>query len=519
MVVEMPGCHCKESPACSTLPAMKNRLATKIFLAFFFSLAVIAALLVGMQTAVLRNFTEYVSRTELEGLGSLETRLIEIHERDGGWDTLRDNHRAWGHLLEDQGVVMHPPHPPPPHGDGFPGRPPLPPPEDEASRRARRGEIRFPPPGNPPPDRQPDPLRIGLRLSLFDADKHLIAGPRHPVEEFTLDPLEAGGRIIGWLGLHRMKDLPNPLAKTFLERQATFFYASCAAALILTALVTLLFSRQILGPVKAMTRGTRALISRRFDTRIQVRSKDELGQLARDFNTLAKTLEQYEASRKQWISDISHELRTPLAVLRGEIEALQDGVRKAEPETLSSLHAEAVRIGKLVEDLHLLSLADSEALLSGNGELDPAEVLRDTVRLFQDRMAERGLALDLNILEKPGARIEGNADRLKQVFSNLLENTLRYANTPGTLHISAFSEGKRVTVLFEDSGPGVPPESLPRLFDRLYRVEPSRSRELGGSGLGLSICKQIVEALDGEISAEHSALGGLCIRLTFPWKP
>jgi len=339
------------------------------------------------------------------------------------------------------------------------------------------------------------------------------------VEEFTLQPLEAHDRIIGWLGLHRMKNLADPLAEAFLQRQATFFYLSCAAALVLTALVTMFLSRQILGPVKALTRGTQALISRRFRTRIPVRSRDELGQLARDFNILARTLEQYETTRKQWISDISHELRTPLAVLRGEIEALQDGVREAEPDTLSSLHAEAVRIGKLVEDLHLLSLVDSEALLHGKTDLDPLDILRDTVRLFQARVEERGLSLVLDIREKTGTRMEGNADRLKQVFSNLLENTLRYTSSPGTVRITAFSKGRQFLILFEDSAPGVPPESLSRLFERLYRVEPSRSRELGGSGLGLAICKQIVEALSGEIAAENSALGGLCIRLTLPLKP
>jgi len=336
------------------------------------------------------------------------------------------------------------------------------------------------------------------------------------MEEFTLKPLEDGDRIIGWLGLHSAKGFTDPLAEAFLRKQTIFLLLAGAAALVLTALVTLFLSREILGPVKALTKGTQALISRRFQQRISVRSRDELGQLSRDFNTLARTLEQYETIRRQWLSDISHELRTPLSVLRGEIEALQDGTREANTQSMSSLHAEVIRLGRLVEDLHLLSLADSQDLVPRKKRLDPIEVLRETVGLFQSRVKERGLHLDVDMEGEPHARIEGNPDRLKQVFSNILENTLRYADTPGTLKISTRSTGKSLTIRFEDSGPGVPPESLDRLFDRLYRVEQSRSRELGGSGLGLAICKQIVEAHEGRIETEHSSLGGLAIQITLP---
>ena len=175
-----------------------------------------------------------------------------------------------------------------------------------------------------------------------------------------------------------------------------------------------------------------------------------------------------------------------------------------------------MRIGKLVDDLHLLSLEDSRDLVFKKTKLDPIGVLHETVGLFENRVKERGMHFDLDMERKGTAKIEGNTDRLKQVFSNILENTLRYADAPGTLRISVRSIGQQLTIRFEDSGPGVPPESLGRLFDRLYRVEQSRSRESGGSGLGLAICRQIVEAHEGSIEAESSTLGGLAIQITLP---
>ena len=220
--------------------------------------------------------------------------------------------------------------------------------------------------------------------------------------------------------------------------------------------------------------------------------------------------------RRQWISDVSHELRTPLAILRGEIEALQDGVRKPDAQTFGSLHSEVVRIGGLVDDLHFLFALDSQNLVLERTKLDAVEVLGDVVALFRRRLEERGLRLDVRVEEGTTARIDGNEDRLKQVFGNILENALRYADAPGTLRIRALSSEGELRIRFEDSGPGVPQASLGRLFDRLYRVDSPRSRESGGSGLGLAICKQIVEAFDGSIAAESSTLGGLSITIDFP---
>jgi two-component system sensor histidine kinase BaeS len=231
---------------------------------------------------------------------------------------------------------------------------------------------------------------------------------------------------------------------------------------------------------------------------------------------MAQTLEKYEKMRQQWISDISHELRTPLSVLRGELEAVQDGVREMNRETLDSLHAEVLQVSKIVNDLHELSLADSGSFSLNKAPIDLLLILKNTLRNFRTRFEKQQIDLQEDLASEAPLRILGDADRLTQVFANLLENTLRYANAPGSLRVWIHRAAKQLTLYFDDSGPGVPAESLAHLFDRLYRVDKSRSRTRGGSGLGLSICKSIVDNLGGDIRAAASPSGGLRIEIVFP---
>jgi two-component system sensor histidine kinase BaeS len=283
--------------------------------------------------------------------------------------------------------------------------------------------------------------------------------------------------------------------------------------LLLAAIVAFLLSRHLLAPVGRLTAGTQALMSRQFDTRIEVESKDELGQLAADFNTMAQTLEKYERMRQQWISDIAHELRTPLSILCGEIEALKDGVRQVNRHSLNSLYSEARHLSKIVNDLHELSQADAGALSIKKVPVDPVAVLNGTLGHFKQGFVENQITIENYLENQPSITVFGDADRLQQLFSNLLENTLRYADAPGILKIGQERTKNRMILFFEDSGPGVPEEALEHLFDRLYRVDRSRSRARGGSGLGLSICKSIVNALGGEIRAANGNSGGLRIEV------
>ena len=231
---------------------------------------------------------------------------------------------------------------------------------------------------------------------------------------------------------------------------------------------------------------------------------------------MAQALEKHQQTQQQWLVDISHELRTPLAILRGEIEAMQDGVRTVTPQGLDSLHMEVMHLSRIVRDLHDLSLIESRSFSSEPAAVNLQEILTETLDCFRTRLNQRGIRLDMHETIAGDILILADADRLKQVFSNLLENTLRYAKVPGVLKISLEAGSGELSASFEDSGPGVPEESLALLFDRLYRVDRARSREHGGSGLGLAICKSIVESFGGKIGASNSPTGGLKVSMVFP---
>ena len=205
-----------------------------------------------------------------------------------------------------------------------------------------------------------------------------------------------------------------------------------------------------------------------------------------------------------------------LIVEQGEIEALQDGVRQTNRETLDSLHAEAVHMGNLVNDLHNLSLVESGSIQFKKEPLDLIKTVRACVQKYQSRFQESNISLADRLGDAEDIIISGDSDRLMQVFSNLLENTLRYTDAPGTLTVTLFRKNADAVVQFADTAPGVPQENLGRLFDRLYRVDPSRSRVQGGSGLGLAICKTIVEGHGGTISAQNAPSGGLQVTIVLP---
>jgi two-component system sensor histidine kinase BaeS len=477
-------------------------LAYKIFGVFLLTSLATVALTVGtVRFFAHRNFAAYIDHMEMDKLADLAQVLGSEFQTSGGWGRLQANPELWRRMVRSAGRGMR----------GWRGMPPEHRPPGDRRERGMSMHGAGPPPGGP----HWDMLAVGRRIYLLDAEKRLIAGQRGAADD-TVQVLSVGERPIGYLGISSGEPQWTPPEIAFLQRQNKLFYLIGAGIFILTACVSFFLSRHVLSPIRKLAEGTRALASRKLTTRIEVRSRDELGQLAGDFNVMAHTLEQYEEMRKRWISDISHELRTPLAILRGELEAIQDGVRKTDRAALDSLHAEVLHLGKIVDDLHELSLADAGGLRLERKPLDPLEVLRETLSLFATRLEGGRIALDADLADAPGVSLEGDAGRLAQVFSNILENTLRYADTPGSLSVRQRVSGDRLILTFEDSGPGVPEEALGRLFDRLYRVDPARTRGKGGSGLGLAICKAIVEAHGGTIAAANAPGGGLRIQVTLP---
>ncbi len=170
--------------------------------------------------------------------------------------------------------------------------------------------------------------------------------------------------------------------------------------LALAGLISFFLSKHFLAPIEKLTQGAKELSSLNFGTRIDVQTSDELGQLANTFNSMAQALEKNETLRKQWTSDVAHELRTPLAILRGEIEAMQDGVREMNAERLNSLHDETNRIGKLVDDLHQLFVADSENLVRQKSPVKPLAILKDVIDTFETRLTQTGIQLEANSIDE-----------------------------------------------------------------------------------------------------------------------
>jgi two-component system sensor histidine kinase BaeS len=478
---------------------MKIGITYRLFLAILAaaSLAVVCMLLI-MHWSIDRGFHRYVNSLEQTQLTKLAGRLEEHYARQGSWNVLKNDQGEWRRILaaslpeEDPG----PPDHERPYGRGALLR------DEEGAR----------PPGPPP--------RLGrgfaMRVVLLDAGKMPVAGPTGISGNIDLRPLRHRDRLVGYAGLLPRQRLSDERQLRFLKEQKLALSLVAGIVVLLAAGLSLPLANRLVRPIKALAAATDRLAAGEFTTRVPVASSDELGQLARDFNALALTLEKNEQARRQWVADISHELRTPLAILRGEIEALQDGVRQPTPDSIHSLHGEVLRLSRLVDDLYQLSLSDLGALTYRKEELDLADLLTTALASYRPEFAAKEIALKEEIPGDIKAVLFGDPERLRQLFANLLDNALKYTDPGGELAVRLVCHDNRAVIDLQDSAPGVPENELDMLFDRLYRAEASRSRESGGAGLGLAICRNIAEAHAGTITAQPSPMGGVWIRTTLP---
>ncbi|HYL89133.1 MAG TPA: sensor histidine kinase efflux regulator BaeS [Burkholderiales bacterium] len=358
------------------------------------------------------------------------------------------------------------------------------------------------------------PPQAVQRLTLLDSERRAVVGNPELSNAAVVRPVVVDKQVVGWIARVPERRISTAADLTFQRQQLRASWIIAGVALAVAALVAVVLARAFLQPLKRVAEATHRLAAGNYATRVEVASEDELGRLAADFNRLAESLERNETLRRRFMADVSHELRTPLAVLSGELEALEDGVRPLTRESLASLRAEIGALGKLVDDLNQLALADTGALAYRKETVDVVPLLAQALDSHRERLAEQGLAVETSW--NGAAPVFGDADRLRQMFRNLLENSARYTDRGGRVRVAARREAGRVRVDFEDSAPGVPGEALPQLFERFYRVDASRSRAHGGTGLGLAICRSIVEAHDGAISATPSPLGGLRVSVSLP---
>lgn len=244
------------------------------------------------------------------------------------------------------------------------------------------------------------------------------------------------------------------------------------------------------------------------------RSHDETAELARDFNTMAEHLEGYERERRALIADVAHELRTPLTILRGRLEAMEDGIVPLTVDEVRNLHGQTLLLTRLVEDLRTLSLVDAGRLEVHPREVDVPELIQRTVDGFEPRAAALGVGVSF---EAP-ATLASQADpeRLAQVVTNLLDNAVRATPRGGSVQVRLQPEGEGFRLEVADDGPGLAPGSEERVFERFYRADASRSRASGGSGLGLSIVKALVELHGGRVTAANQPAGGASFVVVIP---
>ncbi|MCH8543326.1 MAG: HAMP domain-containing protein [Alcanivorax sp.] len=380
-------------------------------------------------------------------------------------------------------------------------------------------------PGSPP--------RVPRYLLVIDEQRQPLYGDMdlNP-DEITLLPIQQGNRTLGWIGYPpRAADMQDAIDRRFRAQQLRTLALTTGIALLVALLGSWLLARYLVRPITAIAGMSRQLASGDYHHRLPEDRRDELGALSRDINHLAASLSKAALARDRWLADISHELRTPLAILQGEIEALVDGIRPADPKRLGSLHHEILHLRRLIDDLHDLALADAGTLRYQMAPLDFSALIDEQAGLFEDSFRQRQITLSQDV--PPGLMLQGDATRLRQLLANLLANSAKYTDEGGraVLRGRLGSSGKSgstdaahahgcVILTLEDSAPGVPEDALPKLFDHLYRAESaSRNRALGGSGLGLSLARRIVEAHGGTIDAQASDLGGLRIVVRLPACP
>ena len=374
---------------------------------------------------------------------------------------------------------------------------------------------------NPTVDRQahtPPFILTDTYGLILVTNGHYEAGKIMSAEELeTGTPIEVDGKTVGLLVPMPLPFEGNPREDEFIQRtNQTLLYGAGGAALV-ALLLGIFLSRTISRPIRELTRATHAIAQGDLQQTVNVHSQDELGELATAFNKMSAELSRSINARKQMTADIAHELRTPLSLILGHAEAVHDGVLQPTHENFEIIRDEATRLEHLVDDLRTLSLADAGELSIQPQTISPARLLEEVATLYRFQTRTKDLTLDLDI-SAPPADIEADPVRLTQVLTNILDNAVRHTPAGGHITLATRATQDGVELLVRDTGPGLSPENLERIFDRFYRADQSRNRDQGGSGLGMAIARSIILAHGGQIRVESEPGKGLTVIITLPVK-
>jgi two-component system sensor histidine kinase BaeS len=461
------------------------RIQKKLFLALFITSIIAVALLVtAMQWSMRNGVVDYLNQKSMERLTPLANDLAERYQHYQGWEWIQDKPFLFKKMLHENAVLT--------------------------KKQSRRCE------GDDCKKSKHDfiPFKL-IDVALFDQYENLLVSVNYHAKKRLIYPVVLDGEHIAYLSIPNNKKITKGIEFVFLQQQKKVIWLVSLSVLLLAAIIAYLLARHFVRPIEQLTGAANDLTQGDYQRRLEVNRNDELGQLARDVNELAITLENNEGSRKRWLADISHELRTPLSILAGEVEAMLDGVRPLSKTGIASMKEEIDHLSQLVNDLYELTRADIGGLSYRKSDVNLVSIIANKISQFTPQFEEKGLAVSAHY-EQDDIEIKADATRLNQLLDNIFTNAIRYTYENGQVAISVLTEGDDVSLVIEDSLPSVSEEALAHLFDHLYRTEQSRNRETGGSGLGLAICKRIVEAHSGTISAHQSRLGGVAIHIRLP---
>jgi two-component system sensor histidine kinase BaeS len=387
-----------------------------------------------------------------------------------------------------------------------------------------------PQPGGPGPDAEQQPVspwedqkpRIPIAFLLADAyGKVLVpagqylAGEILPVTKLSEGtPVNVDEEQVG-----TVLELGSPpplggLESQYLKRTNMALLFAALGAAVIALVLGIILARTLSHPLRDMTAAIHAMAKGDLKQHVNVKSRDEVGELAAAFNQMSSDLDRLNLSRRQMTADIAHDLRSPLTVIGGYVEAMRDGVLKPTPERLDTIHAEVQHLQRLVEDLRTLSQADAGELPINREPVAPQALLERIIKSYEHLAAQKKVTLEIEC-EPYLPEINIDPDRMTQVFGNLITNSLRYTSASGKIVLGAKPDKNMLVFSVQDDGLGISAEALPHIFDRFYRADPARAQG-SESGLGLAIARSIVEAHGGTISADSQSGQGTTVRINLP---
>ena len=494
-------------------------------LSLLMAAAVVLAVLVVGSLSVLNlrsGFRDYLQVRDDEQLMRL-VALIEQHAAtDPQLQWLRDDPEPMRGLMDEfngrapRNGQQRPPRgfgrPPPPQGAFDPQRPPRP--EDDE------------PPPSRPEDPRPLPPRggglgsLGERVFVRDLKGQRLAGRPQPTDVHkTVRAVKVNGKEVAFVDLTAEPE-PEGVDAKFLQRQTSRLVWAALGSIALAVVAAWWMAGRWSRPLLALQRASRDIARGKRPQALQPTGALEIAQLMEDVNSMTAELSRLEQARRSWIAQISHELRTPLSVLRGELEAIEDGARAPTKAVLGGLRDEVLQLNRLVDDLHTLSVADLGGMRCALTAGDAHAFLWRVANRFGARAQEKGLQLLLPPEDALHIPVQWDFGRIEQLLTNLLTNSIRYTDAPGSIVVAWQCDDRQLTLTVDDTAPGVSPADLREIFEPLFRGDRARQRgDQHGSGLGLAIARSIAQAHQGSITASASVRGGLQLCVRLPLRP